>query len=220
MLEAVKSIYTTDRLTLCMDTDFYKIYAVAVAGDEQRISYRYGDVAGWELPDLFRVVSESGVRYGAYAKEKSPFAEYSDAQMFVTDEIVEGFVLEYWGIMPEDKNIYMDILGELSGCVAFPADAADMQAGEEDVQRAENAGAEEGNTQKAGELFGDTSLAIVDSEKVALQEFAERDVYYEDRSNTEILLEVGCQGIYDDRDGNNLWIQKMGCRQFFDWMEF
>lgn len=114
---AMRNMYATDRLTVCLDADFYKIYAVAVEGNIEKIWDMYG---GLYLPDLFRVVPE-GVLTDAKVEQTYGFSEYNDLQMFVTDQIIEGFV-EYWEIRPEDKALYEDIPGELSGCAVFPGD--------------------------------------------------------------------------------------------------
>lgn len=196
---AMKSIYTTDKLMVCLDTDFYKIYAVAVEGDGEKIS----DMYGWYLPELFRTVPE-GTRADAAIEEMYGFSEYTDLQMFMTDQIVEGFV-KYWDVTPEDKNIYKDIPGELTGCVAFPGDTVETE-GAEDAQQADK-------------LFKKEDFEVVGADGTVIKQFS-TDTFDERNSETvnEILLEVGCQGKFDEV--NALWIQKAGCRHFFDMMQF
>lgn len=193
---ALSTVYATDRLMVCLDADFYKLYAVAIEGDEERITNRYD----WYLPEVFRILPEK--TYTEYAESTYGFPEYTDLQIFMTDQIAEYWV-RYWDIMPEDKNIYMDIPGELSGCVAF----------REDIEMTEE--------EDAAELFANDTYEIVGLDgSVMIAESAD-DAYAgaEYGGEKDILLEIGCRGSFSETD-DSLWIQKTGCRHFFDIMQF
>lgn len=198
------SRYTTDRLIVCMDTDFYKIYAVAVEGEGSRIAGMYG----WELPEIFGMPLQTGMMDGNRYIEQ----DYLELRMYLTDQTVECWA-DYWNVTPEDKRVYLNIGGEMSGGMVF-REKSEAETGEgtenasESTDFADSAAEVEygGNTAAAG------SEIVVDNDEVVMWGTDSVD-------DGEILLDVGCQGGFGDQD-STLWVQKTGCRNFFEMMQF
>ena len=194
------SIYGTDRLIVCLDAEFLKIYAVAIAGDEWKMQDSY-EKYGWYMPDVFMV---DGNRY-----QEGLWDDYADLRMYFTDQTMLDWI-QYWEVTPEDKSIYLNIPGELSGCIAFQDGQAgtagtDMGAADDSMGTAAVVGEEM--------YVGQYDAYILDSAS---------DVVYgnlNEENRNEILLEVGLKGSYDESDGG-MWIQKSGCRDFFEMMQF
>ncbi len=198
--------YVTDRLIVCLDTEFYKIYAMATAGDELGIM----DMYGWDLPMIFTVDLEN--RY------------WTDDDMYLrmdlTNMSMAGWA-DYWEVTPEDKDIYLNIQGELSGCMAF----LDGQAETDEAGADTDTGIDTGTDNEAA-VGGMESGVVI--EKLYNGEY---DAYildpaggivYGNRNGgnkNEILLEVGISGNFAGSD-NSVWIQKSGCRDFFEMMQF
>lgn len=194
--------YVTDRLIVCLDAEFYKIYAMATAGDELDML----DMYGWDLPMLFTVDLEN--RYWA--------DDDMYLRMDLTNMSMAGWA-DYWDVMPEDKDIYLNIQGELSGCMAF----LDGQAETGD------AGADtETETDNEAAVGGMKSEVVIekmyDGEYDAYILDPAGGIVYGNRNGgnkNEILLEVGISGNFAGSD-NSVWIQKSGCRDFFEMMQF
>lgn len=212
IIESAAGAYATDRLIVCLDAEFYKIYAMAVAGEELRIM----DVYGWDLPRIFVVDLEN--RY------------WMDEDMYLRMEFTDMSLAawaDYWDVMPEDKKIYLNIQGELSGCMAFRDGQAetddagvetdDRGAGTDDAGPGMNSEAAVRNTEPGivdEEIYNwEYDAYILDS----ASDTAYGDMNEENRE--EILLEVGGSGDFDGSD-SDVWMQKSGCREFFEMMQF
>lgn len=194
--------YVTDRLIVCLDAEFYKIYAMATAGDE----LSFMDMYGWDLPLLFTVDLEN--RY------------WADDDMYIrmdlTDMSMAGWA-DYWDVMPEDKDIYLNIQGELSGCMAF----LDGQAGTDDAGA--DTDTETDNEAAVGSMKSEVVIEkLYNGEYDAYILDSASDITYGDmdeENKKEVLLEVGISGNFAGSD-NSVWIQKSGCRDFFEMMQF
>lgn len=194
--------YVTDRLIVCLDAEFYKIYAMATAGDELGIMNMYG----WDLPMLFTVDLKN--RYWA--------DDDMYLRMDLTNMSMAGWA-DYWDVMPEDKDIYLNIQGELSGCMAF----LDGQAETDDAGA--DTGTETDNEAAVGSMESGVVIEkMYDGEYDAYILNSASDVTYGDideENKKEVLLEVGISGNFAGSD-NSVWIQKSGCRDFFEMMQF
>lgn len=194
--------YVTDRLIVCLDAEFYKIYAMATAGDELGIMNMYG----WDLPMLFTVDLKN--RYWA--------DDDMYLRMDLTNMSMAGWA-DYWDVMPEDKDIYLNIQGELSGCMAF----LDGQAETDDAGA--DTGTETDNEAAVGSMESGVVIEkMYDGEYDAYILNSASDITYGDmdeENKKEVLLEVGISGNFAGSD-NSVWIQKSGCREFFEMMQF
>lgn len=194
--------YVTDRLIVCLDAEFYKIYAMATAGDE----LSFMDMYGWDLPMLFTVDLKN--RYWA--------DDNMYLRMDLTNMSMAGWA-DYWDVMPEDKDIYLNIQGELSGCMAF----LDGQAETDDAGA--DTGTETDNEAAVGSMESGVVIEkMYDGEYDAYILNSASDVTYGDmdeENKKEVLLEVGISGNFAGSD-NSVWIQKSGCREFFEMMQF
>lgn len=196
--------YLTDRLIVCLDAEFYKIYAMATAGDELGIM----DMYGWDLPMLFTVDLEN--RY------------WTDDDMYLrmdlTNMSMAGWA-DYWDVMPEDKDIYLNIQGELSGCMAF----LDGQAETGDAGADTDTDTETDNEAAVGSMESEVVIEkLYNGEYDAYILDSASDITYGDmdeENKKEVLLEVGISGNFAGSD-NSVWIQKSGCRDFFEMMQF
>lgn len=197
------SRYTTDRLIVCMDTDFYKIYAVAVEGEGSRIVGMYG----WELPEIFGMPLQTGVVEGnRYMIEQ----DYLELRMYLTDQTVEYWA-DYWNVMPEDKSVYLNIGGEMSGCMVF-REEAETEAGAGDTSESTDFADTATDMEYGGNAAAAGSEIVVENGEVVM--WGGDSV-----EEGEILLDVGCQGGFSGQD-STLWVQKTGCRNFFEMMQF
>lgn len=197
--------YVTDRLIVCLDADFYKIYAMATAGDELGIMNMYG----WDLPMIFTVDLKN--RYWA--------DDDMYLRMDLTDMSIAGWA-DYWEVLPEDKDIYLNIQGELSGCMAFLDGQAETVGAD--------AAAEETGSGTSSASAGNSMESVTVIEKMNNGEYdayildSASDTAYgnmDGENKKEILLEVGVSGNFAGSD-NSVWIQKSGCRDFFEMMQF
>lgn len=237
-----KSGYTTDRIIVCMDADFYKIYAFACAGDLGRIEEFYG----WEeLTDIF----DAGYRDG-YVETSLPPAERQELRINLTEDILSGWG-EYWDTVPDERACYADIQDELVGTFIYRKEEPEAGAAEE--TGVEMAADEEEVSVKAAADAGMAGLmelseeekrafanekAAVDMEKTQGREQyiynydtgEVTEVVISSADNVEtlniqregdILLAVGARGqaVWGEADSAT-WIQKTGCRDFFDMMQF
>lgn len=160
----------TDRLIVCMDSDFYKIYAVSFAGSEQRLWELYD----WWMPDIFDTDN-----YTDLEVETMSIEERKAMQLEIKGVILEGWA-DYWGTVPDDLVFYEDIENELLGAYIYWQEGTEEEAdGESDVGMA----------------------------SVGMEE--------------EMMLFVGTQGqVGWGEEDSVIWIQKIGCRDFFEMMQF
>ena len=200
------SRYATDRLIVCLDAEFYKIYAIAMAGDGQRIT----DMYGWDLAELF---AANGNKYWSDIKVENNI----DLRMFLTDQNLEDWS-RYWDVTPEDKAIYLYLPGELSGCIAFQ----DGQTGADDTETDHTETGSNSASVDGVVEAGTMAEEIYNWEYDAFILNSADDETYRNmnmESKNEMLLEVGISGGYDAADAA-VWIQKSGCREFFEMMQF
>lgn len=163
---------------------------------------------GWELPEIFGMPLQTGMMDGNRYIEQ----DYLELRMYLTDQTVECWA-DYWNVTPEDKRVYLNIGGEMSGGMVF-REKSEAETGEgtenasESTDFADSAAEVEygGNTAAAG------SEIVVDNDEVVMWGTDSVD-------DGEILLDVGCQGGFGDQD-STLWVQKTGCRNFFEMMQF
>lgn len=238
-----ESGYTTDRIIVCMDADFYKIYAFAFAGDMGRIEKFYG----WELTEIF----DAGYRDGYVETSMLP-AERQELRISLTEGILSGWG-EYWDAAPDERACYTDMQDELVGTFIYRNEeleaAAAEEAGVEMAADAEKVSVKAAAGAEAGmdslmELSEEEKRAIanekaaVDMEKTQGREqylynydtgeVTEVVISSADKVETlsiqkegDILLAVGARGqaVWGEADSAT-WIQKTGCRDFFDMMQF
>ncbi len=200
------SRYATDRLIVCLDAEFYKIYAIAMAGDGQRIT----DMYGWDLAELF---AANGNKYWSDIEVENNI----DLRMFLTDQNLEDWS-RYWDVTPEDKAIYLYLPGELSGCIAFQ----DGQTGADDTETDHTETGSNSASVDGVVEAGTMAEEIYNWEYDAFILNSVDDETYRNmnmESKNEMLLEVGISGGYDAADAA-VWIQKSGCREFFEMMQF
>ena len=195
MMEGMKGVdswppfaFVSRKLIVCLDADFYKIYAFGIEGEQDKIWIQY-EMYGWEFPDIFGMVFPTTAG-GEYSKIISD--DINDTQMMLTDHFVADWSA-YWGVDTEDDVVYgAAAQGEIMGYMIFPNG--------------------EGEADDAGGFYeGDGENKYVDTSSV---------IEYADWSGGEgMLLAVGCAGQWDGED-NELWIQRAGCREFFEMMQF
>lgn len=195
MMEGMKGVdswppfaFVSRKLIVCLDADFYKIYAFGIEGEQDKIWIQY-EMYGWEFPDIFGMVFPTTAG-GEYSKIISD--DINDTQMMLTDHFVADWSA-YWGVDTEDDVVYgAAAQGEIMGYMIFPN-------GEGEADDA------------SGFYEGDGENKYVDTSSV---------IEYADWSGGEgMLLAVGCAGQWDGED-NELWIQRAGCREFFEMMQF
>jgi len=216
--EVISTSNVTDRLIVCLDAEFFKIYAMAVEGDTEEIMSWYG----MDISRLFMMQEYMEVAY----KEAMATGAVPDANlelgMIFTDQNIADWAA-YWDVEPADKHIYLSIPGETSGCMAFSDEKEETGQVEEEPDQGKEAGYADTdgaplNSAGAGEVIGEAydveymgyGMYFVDSAS---------DITYGSESGegeNEILLEVGLSG-YDE---SGAWIQKSGCREFFEMMQF
>lgn len=221
--------YTTDRILVCVDADFYKIYAFAAAGDMGMIEKLYG----WELSAVFG-------SYGNDYAEASMLPEGSqELRISLMEELMSGWA-EYWDTAPDERACYADTPDELAGFFVYRNEEQGADSEEEsDVEVAADAG--EVNLTELAEEEKKALVrekVVIDMEKT--QEGARHLYNYDTGEVTEVvissaddiealsiqkeasmLLAVGARGyaVWGEADFAT-WIQKAGCRDFFDMMQF
>ena len=138
------------------------------------------------------------------SQSKETGNKYRDTElgMFMTAQLVK-FWADYWNVTPEDKNIYINMEGEISGCMAFLEDG--------DKRKEDGTGAEE--------TLGSQSVHSAVGDVIIVENAGDMIYMGSGINENEILLEVGCRGGWDKADEGR-WIQKTGCRDFFDMMQF
>lgn len=195
MMEGMKGVdswppfaFVSRKLIVCLDADFYKIYAFGIEGEQDKIWIQY-EMYGWEFPDIFGMVfpTTAGVEYSKIISD-----DINNTQMMLTDHFVADWSA-YWGVDTEDDVVYgAAAQGEIMGYMIFPN--------------------EEGEADDASVSYeGDGENKYVDTSNV---------IEYADWSGGDgMLLAVGCTGQWDGED-NELWIQRAGCREFFEMMQF
>lgn len=233
---------TTDRIMVCMDADFDKIYAFAVAGNMDRIEELYG----LELVEIFD--EEGDVR--GYAEASLLPEERQRLRIDLTADIMAGWA-EYWDTVPDERAYYMDVQNELVGVYVYRDEelSAEADGGEE----ADSVGV--GSAEEATEIVVDaktgmtsqTEFSEAERKALALEQIVmdmenakegERGIYnYETgemflssaeeietlgfREEGDMLLAVGAQGqAVRGEEDVAVWVQKTGCRDFFDMMQF
>lgn len=213
----VESNYMTDRIIVCMDADFYKLYAFACAGDRYRIEELYG----WDLPDIF----DAAYRDDSSAATKLS-AEKQEVRINLTEELLRGWG-EYWDTVPDEWVSYADIQDELVGTFIY-RDEEQAADGEEEADREAAAAAYAGKDNMT-ELSEEEKRAIA-NEKAVIDMGETTEVIIASADNVEtlgvqregdMLLAVGARGqeVWEEEDFST-WIQKTGCRDFFDMMQF
>lgn len=198
-----------EKLIVCLDADFYKIYAVGIEGTYDRIWMQY-EMYGWEFPNIFGVTF-LGKGKENYVEEMPDYIR--EQQMYLIDNFLVDWA-EYWGVRPADDNVYgMDTAGEMVGYMILPNEkggaenSADAEQGTnmQEVAEADDSGA--GNISYAGATENKYTDVSVESE------------YADWSGGKEMLLAVGCSGQWSGED-DELWIQRAGCREFFEMMQF
>lgn len=236
----IDSGYVTDRIMVCMDEDFDKIYAFAAAGDMDMVERLYG----LEIMEIF----DEGGDVPGYAEASLLPEEKQRLRIDLTADIMAGWA-EYWDTVPDERAYYMDIQNELAGVYVYRDEESAVEA--EGGEGTDSVGAD--REEEATEIVVDrkagrnslTELSEAERKALALEKAVmgyaregERLIYnYEAGeaffSSTEgietlgfkeegdMLLAVGAQGqaIRGEADAA-LWIQKTGCRDFFDMMQF
>lgn len=216
------SQFTTNRLIVCLDADFYKIIAVAVRGDRQQSVKKYG----WDMLRLF------GVAPDAPESVRREAASYDDTyeretKTFVADQILQGWA-NYWGIMPENYVYQIDDAGTL-GAYLFLEDGT-AGAKEESSGAAAASGAamdSDADTMAVSVVSrytdpnGNTVTEVHDKEaeeKVkAAAGYPDEDIPLPGAG--ELLLVAGSRLEWEETD-DNIWILKAGCMDFFEMMQF
>lgn len=222
--------YVTDRLIVCMDADFYKIYGVAFAGNEEMIRDLYG---WWDLPEIFAV---DGGEAG-FVNAASVGGDMRGLRIDLTAQIL-GEWADYWDTTPGEQPYYLDIKNELAGTFVYRSGEGE-EAPEEEETDANAVSIEvvdiEGNTISLSEEE-EKALAVEQAARYAeegqgivyayqtgeLMILPEEDIENLDfRKEGDMLLIVGAKGqeVWDEADFP-VWIQKMGCRDFFELMQF
>ena len=134
--------------------------------------------------------------------------------MYLTDQNAADWA-DYWEVTPENRSIYLDIPGEISGCLAFLDDQEEAHSAEADTDDA-------GAGSAADHAMSEESVAeMIEGTDIYIAKSAE-EVLEADRiggNGKEILLEVGIRAGFDEAD-NSVWILKAGCREFFEMMQF
>lgn len=217
MLEGIKVTtwppyeYTAEKLIVCLDADFYKIYSIGIEGKQEKVWMQY-EAYGWEFPEIFGMsfYSEKDKEY-----VETPPDSIGEIQMYLTDNFLVDWST-YWGVRPEDESVYGTYTqGEIVGYLVLPnerekeEDSADAQKDSEVVIVA-------GSTDK--EVYdADVSYAGGNENRYANQSIESQ--YTDWNGEDRMLLAVGCVGQWDGED-NELWIQRGGCREFFEMMQF
>lgn len=175
----VESGYATDRIMVCMDADFYKIYAFAFAGNTNSMAEQYG----WVLSDIF----DAGYREGYVAKTISE-EERQDLRINLTRDLLGGLT-EYWDTAPKGQNCYVDTQGGLAGDLIYGE--PETYGGAETYRETETPEASVGMDEMDMQKEGETALAV----------------------GTQV------QAVWGEADFAT-WVQKTGCMDFFDMMQF
>ncbi len=180
--------FASEKLIVCLDADFYKIYAIGIEGAVEKIWMQY-EMYGWEFPNIF------GMTF--FSKGKERYVEeipdrITELQMNLTDMFLVDWSA-YWGVHQKDDVVYgAETRGEIIGYMILPNEEGE---------------ADDANTSYGGDgenKYADTSSVIE----------------YADWSGGDgMLLAVGCAGQWNDED-NELWVQRAGCREFFEMMQF
>ncbi len=230
----------TDRIMVCMDADFDKIYAFAVAGNVDRIE----EVYGLELMEIFDKDGE--VR--GYAEASLLPEERQRLRIDLTADIMAGWA-EYWDTVPEERAYYMDVQNELVGVYVYRDEESAAKADGGGKEGSVGVDSEEETTEivvdaKTG-MTSQTELSEAERRALALEKAVmgygqegERLIYnYEAgeaflfsaeeietsgfKEEGDMLLTVGAQGqAVRGEESTAVWIQKTGCRDFFDMMQF
>lgn len=184
----------TDRLIVCMDADFYKIYAVSFAGSEQRLWELYD----WWMSDIF-----SADNYTDMALETMSIEERRKMQLEITEAIMEGWA-DYWGTVPDDMSLYEDIQNELLGAYIYRQEGTAEEA-------------DGGNGMVSVRIEEEVNVVVDSSELADADDFARQGI----ADGEDMLLQVGTQGQEGwGEEDSAIWIQKIGCRDFFEMMQF
>ena len=142
--------------------------------------------------------------------------------MYLTDRLAEEWK-GYWEVRPEEEIIHgTERTGEIIGYMRFQDKEAEKGAGGADA--AAETGASSDIAAGTEEEMYDAALS--DAEREAVMYAVKIDVVNEasvgeDTRDTqkEMLLAVGTTGEWSGAD-NDLWLQKAGCREFFEMMQF
>lgn len=228
---AAEPYYATDRLVVCLDADFHKIYGAAFAGDPETIEYMYG----WNLPELFNVDMDRAVEW-------APNAGRQELKMDLTGELL-AYWADYWDITPDEQIYYADKQNALTGAMLYRS-AEETEDGEvTDVKVSVQGAAAATDAERYVDIISMDGMDYEQRHEVmqAIEEFESMGagVVYnyqtdealistpEDMEQTEfwpegtVGLSVGSQGqvIWDEED-RPTWIQKTGCSEFFEMMQF
>lgn len=180
--------FASEKLVICLDADFYKIYAIGIEGTVEKIWMQY-EVYGWEFPNIFGMTffSKGKEEYAAEIPDR-----ITESQMYLTDSFLVDWSA-YWGVDTEDDVVYgAETPGEIMGYMILPN--AEGEVNETSVSYAGD-----------GEnKYADPSVEVE---------------YADWTGGNGMLLAVGCAGQWDGED-DELWIQRAGCREFFEMMQF
>ncbi len=200
-------VYAAERLVVCLDADFYKIYAIGIEGVSDNIWIEY-EMYGYEFPDIFGIDYFADDR-GKYTEEMSGYI--TDVQMNLTEDFLAGWSA-YWGVRQEETVYAADRQGEIIGYMTFLNEGNDSA----------------GTDRETGAQSDAETIVVVDSDGNASyagdkeNKYADESIEsaYEDWSGGgEILLAVGCCGEFGG-EKREVWMQRAGCRTFFEMMQF
>lgn len=208
--------YGSERLIVCLDEDFYKIYAIAIEGAEAQMWMQY-ERYGLEFPDIFGLTfgdknEKNKDKYGV-----DPPGYITEIRMALIDTFREGWS-DYWDVHPMDQYIYnLDEKGEISGCLVFQNETGGQEGSgtEEDTGITDVEIVAEAAAGSAGEIYD----ASYENGMEAGYTDSEMEAGYEDGFGERTLLSVGCSGQWSGVE-QELWIQKGGCMEFFEMMQF
>lgn len=200
----------TDRLMVCMDADFYKLYAVSFAGSEERINAMYGDY-------LVEALGMNG--YDGWNGITSE--EWTEIRSDIIEALMDYWG-SYWDTLSDNRMFYLDIESELVGAFLY-----------------QNAGTQESDatarTDRESERFVDweargleqpvvervevTNASATDAAAVTVEENVRQSLWREDQ--TFLILSAQGQRIWGEGDAATATVvQKIGCRDFFEMMQF
>lgn len=215
-----KNQFATDSLIVCMDADFYQIYAIAIRGDAERMDLEYG----WNIRDMTQFFMEtSSQNKESQNKDISNYLQSLQGnRMYVADMILQEWT-NYWGVTLKDRaysrELVYDATDYIGGCLVFQEEASDGvpvgAAGADKTAQVEGGDAFLEST--SGVVYYDSNQSVVEVDKEGVYVFEPKN-----RAEDETYLEVGFQAEWGalSSDNGEAGIYKLGCRDFFEMMQF
>lgn len=224
--EYIKKLFLdggTEKMTVILDAEFYKIYAVAMDGAN---GMAYLDGHSFYLSDVSNVVLEQIYEAGG--------DDMFEVRYNVGSKMLDDWV-NYWEAVPADRGIFYPkpALGGEIRFICYPRQNGEAEgSGSEEDGTAREAAVDEaakymeaGTVDEAASAGYDKRIAVVDADGVYTDSIAHTaEETANDTGVMEVTLNAGClveaERSYEGWVMEKEYIQKYGLMEFFDMIQF